>query len=94
MSYLWRPTESNILIRYDVSGKMNRVWEDVGSIHGTILGEHRKKLLDWLSPIDYAKLQGDTLRKRRGTGKWFLKAAAFTKMGGKQAEYFILLWGA
>ena len=51
------------------------------------LVESRKKILDWLSPIDYAKLQSDTLRKRQeGTGEWFLKTTAFTKwVEGKQS---------
>ena len=44
------------------------------------IDEYRKKLLDWLSPIDYAKLQSDEFRKRRkGTGEWFLKSTPFVK---------------
>ncbi|KAN0071119.1 hypothetical protein V8E54_010550 [Elaphomyces granulatus] len=69
----------------DVSEKMNKIGEDVGSINKNMNslcsaqeGEHRKRLLDWLSPIDYAKLQSDILCKRQeGTGKWFLKTTAF-----------------
>ena len=44
------------------------------------LDEFRKKLLDWLCPIDYAKLQSDTFHKRReGTGEWFLKSTPFVE---------------
>jgi hypothetical protein len=54
------------------------------------LDELRKKILDWLSPIDYMELQSDTFHKRqKGTGEWFLKSAPFIEwLEGKNKTLF------
>jgi Cdc6-like AAA superfamily ATPase len=54
------------------------------------LVESRKKILDWLSPIDYAELQSDTFRKhQKGTGEWFLKFTPFIEwLKGKKKTLF------
>ncbi|KAN0070269.1 hypothetical protein V8E54_011850 [Elaphomyces granulatus] len=59
-------------------------------IVSTQKNEYRKKLLDWLSPIDYAELQGDTFHKRqKGTGEWFLKSTPFIEwLEGKEKTLF------
>ncbi|KAN0072342.1 hypothetical protein V8E54_009271 [Elaphomyces granulatus] len=81
----------------EVSKKVDRIEEGVGSIdrtvnllHSTQEGEYRRKLLGWLSPIDYAGLQSDTLRKRQaGTGDWFLKSTPFMEwLEGKKKTLF------
>ena len=37
-----------------------------------------KKILDWLTPVDYGPEQSDYLRKRQpGTGQWLLSSAKF-----------------
>ncbi|KAN0068811.1 hypothetical protein V8E54_012980 [Elaphomyces granulatus] len=80
-----------------VSEKVDKIEEGVGSIdrtvnlvHSTQEGEYRRKLLGWLSPIDYAGLQSDTLRKRQaGTGEWFLKSTPFIEwLEGKKKTLF------
>ncbi|KAN0087362.1 hypothetical protein V8E54_001050 [Elaphomyces granulatus] len=74
--------------------KMNKIGEDVDHIrrvvNSTQEDEYRKKLLDWLSPIDYAELQSDTFHKRqKGTGEWFLKSTPFTEwLEGKEKTLF------
>ncbi|KAN0080897.1 hypothetical protein V8E54_004101 [Elaphomyces granulatus] len=81
----------------EVSEKVNKIEEGVGSInrtvsslHSTQEGEYRRELLGWLSPIDYAGLQSDTLRKRQaGTGEWFLKSTPFIEwLEGKKKTLF------
>jgi hypothetical protein len=54
------------------------------------LVESRKKILDWLSPIDYVELQSDTFRKhQKGTGEWFLKSTPFIEwLEGKKKTLF------
>ena len=54
------------------------------------LDELRKRLLDWLSPIDYTELQSDTFHKRqKGTGEWFLKSTPFIEwLEGKKKTLF------
>ena len=54
------------------------------------LDKDRKKILDWLSPIDYAELQSDTFHKRqKGTGEWFLKSTPFIEWSeGKEKTLF------
>jgi hypothetical protein len=54
------------------------------------LDEYRKKLLDWLSPIDYTTLQSNTFDNcRKGTGEWFLKSTPFVEwLEGKKKTLF------
>ncbi|KAN0087343.1 hypothetical protein V8E54_001031 [Elaphomyces granulatus] len=74
----------------DLSEKINKIGEDVGRIQSTQKDKDRKKLLDWLSPIDYAELQSDTFHKRqKGTGEWFLKSTPFIEwLEGKEKTLF------
>ena len=54
------------------------------------LDEYRKKLLDWLSPIDYAELQSNTFHgHQKGTGEWFLKSSPFVEwLEGRKKTLF------
>ncbi|KAN0072055.1 hypothetical protein V8E54_009784 [Elaphomyces granulatus] len=74
----------------EVSKKVDKIGEDVGSLHSAQEAEYRRKLLGWLSPIDYAELQSDTLRNREaGTGEWFLKSTPFIEwLEGKKKTLF------
>ncbi|KAN0080826.1 hypothetical protein V8E54_004030 [Elaphomyces granulatus] len=70
--------------------KMNKSGEDVDRIQRIEKDKDCKKILDWLSPIDYAELQSDTFHKRqKGTGEWFLKSTPFTEwFQGKEKTLF------
>ncbi|KAN0068953.1 hypothetical protein V8E54_013122 [Elaphomyces granulatus] len=78
----------------EVSEKINKIGEGVDRIQKIVNSnqedEYRKKLLDWLSPIDYAELQSDTFHKRQnGTGEWFLKSTPFIEwLEGKKKNLF------
>ncbi|KAN0075579.1 hypothetical protein V8E54_006849 [Elaphomyces granulatus] len=74
----------------EVSKKVDKIGEGVGLLHSAQEAEYRRKLLGWLSPIDYAELQSDTLRKREaGTGEWFLKSTPFVEwLEGKKRTLF------
>ncbi|KAN0083718.1 hypothetical protein V8E54_002806 [Elaphomyces granulatus] len=74
----------------EFSEKMNKIGEDVDRIHRIEKDKDRKKILDWLSPIDYAELQSDTFQKRqKGTGAWFLKSTPFIEwLEGKEKTLF------
>jgi hypothetical protein len=54
------------------------------------LDEDRKKILDWLSPMNYAELQSDIFHNRQqGTGEWFLKSPPFIEwLEGKKKTLF------
>ncbi|KAN0076279.1 hypothetical protein V8E54_006421 [Elaphomyces granulatus] len=78
----------------EVSEKINKIGGGVDRIQKIVNSnqedEYRKKLLDWLSPIDYAELQSDTFHKRQnGTGEWFLKSTPFIEwLEGKKKNLF------
>jgi hypothetical protein len=86
------PTAADVIKK--ASMKMNKIGEAVDRIQRTVDStqedEYRMKLLDWLSPIDYAELQNDTFRKRqKGTGEWFLKSTPFIEwLEGKKKTLF------
>ncbi|KAN0073570.1 hypothetical protein V8E54_008790, partial [Elaphomyces granulatus] len=82
------PTAADAIKKF--SEKMNTIGEDVDWIVSAQKDEYRKKILDWLSPIDYAELQSDTFHKRqKGTGEWFLKSTPFIEwLGGKEKTLF------
>ncbi|KAN0081988.1 hypothetical protein V8E54_003286 [Elaphomyces granulatus] len=69
---------------------IKEVSEKVDKIGDGVEAEYRRKLLGWLSPIDYAELQSDTLRNREaGTGEWFLKSTPFIEwLEGKKKTLF------
>ncbi|KAN0073087.1 hypothetical protein V8E54_009201 [Elaphomyces granulatus] len=74
----------------EVSKKVDKIGEGVGLLYSAQEAEYRRKLLGWLSPIDYAELQSDTLRNREaGTGEWFLKSTPFIEwLEGKKKTLF------